>query len=195
MSLDDEFAAVLTGARDGAEWAWRRLYDDLAPVILGYLRAQRAPSPEDLTSEVLLQVVRDLGTFSGAESNFRSWVFTIAHHRLVDARRHEARRPSQATENATLDRHLDPTEIEEFVIEEVTTEELEMLFGVLTRDQRAVLLLRVVGGLSLPEVANVLGKQYESVRALQKRALAALREELAVNPYPFFGGVALTRVT
>ncbi len=194
MSLGDDFDAVLAGARSGREGAWRRLYDDLAPVLLGYLRAQRAPTPEDLTSEVLLQVVRDLGSFSGSESNFRSWIFTIAHHRLVDARRHEARRPSQATEHATLDRHLDPIEIEEQVVEDVTTEELEMLFEVLTRDQRAVLLLRIVGGLSLPEVASVLGKQYESVRALQKRALAALREELATNPYPFFGGVALTRV-
>lgn len=194
VSFDDGFEGLLAGARRGEDRAWAALYDRYAPAVLGYLTAQRAPSPEDVTSEVFLQVVRDLDHFAGDEANFRSWLFTVAHHRLIDDRRKVSRRPADATEHDVIDRHLPPVEIEGQVIETVTTEELETLFDVLTPDQRAVLLLRVVGGLKLPEVADVLGKQHESVRALQKRALAALRRELAERPYPFTGEVALTPV-
>lgn len=193
MPLEERFDAVLAAARAGDETAWTELYDDLAPVILGYLTAQRAPSPEDLVSEIFLQIVRDLDSFGGDEANFRSWVFTIAHHRLVDARRHVARRPSDAAEAGTLERACEPTEFEGEVLDQITTEELSMLLDVLTEDQRNVVFLRIVGGLTLPEVGRVLGKQHESVRALQKRALAALRKELATRPYPFHGDVALTQ--
>lgn len=190
----EEFDAILAAARGGEEVAWTALYDHYAPAVLGYLTAQRAPSPEDVTSEVFLQVVRDLGQFAGSEANFRSWLFTIVHHRLIDARRKANRRPAEAAEPEVLDRNLPSVEIEEDVLDDVSTEELAVLFDVLTPDQRAVLFLRVVGGLKLPEVGQVLGKQHESVRALQKRALAALRRELAEHPYPFAGGVALAHL-
>ena len=49
----------------GEDWAWRALYDELAPGLLGYLRARRAAQPEDLLGEVMLQIVRDLPSFGG----------------------------------------------------------------------------------------------------------------------------------
>lgn len=194
MPFEERFDAVIQAARCGDERAWVELYDELAPVLLGYLTAQRAPHSEDLVSETFLQVVRDLSSFAGSEANFRSWVFTIAHHRLVDARRFVARRPSEPAETHTLESRLPVIHIEEEVLEAVTTEELTQLLDILTEDQRNVLFLRVVGGLTLPEVANVLGKQHESVRALQKRALATLRKELSERPYPFLGDPALTQL-
>ncbi|MGH2695177.1 MAG: RNA polymerase sigma factor [Actinomycetota bacterium] len=84
MPLGEGFATTLAAARLGAEWAWGALYDDLAPAVTGYLRARGAPEPDDLTGEVFLQIVRDLRGFSGNEREFRSWVFTITHHRLLD---------------------------------------------------------------------------------------------------------------
>ena len=39
------------------------VYLRLAPAVLGYLRAERAPELEDLLGEVFLQVARDLGRF------------------------------------------------------------------------------------------------------------------------------------
>src|SRR3954469_7365164 len=87
------FTSLLEAAREGSEDAWQELYTGLAPVVLGYLRANGSPDPEDVLSEVFLQVARDVVKFDGDETGFRSWVFTIAHHRLIDARRHSARRP------------------------------------------------------------------------------------------------------
>ena len=53
---------------------------------------QGAGDVEDLTSEVFLAMFRNIGSFSGTEANFRSWVFVIAHRRLQDERRRRFRR-------------------------------------------------------------------------------------------------------
>src|SRR5215207_2826438 len=79
-------------------------YRDLAPAVLGYLRAQRARDPEDLLGEVFLQVTRDISRFRGDRDDLRRWVFTIARHRLIDDYRRRARRPEQ------LDRELPETQ-------------------------------------------------------------------------------------
>ena len=90
--LGDSFLTVIAAARSGAEWAWATLYRELAPSIRGYLRFRGAEEPDDLLGEVLLQLVRDLDAFDGDERAFRAWVFTIAHHRLLDDRRRQVRR-------------------------------------------------------------------------------------------------------
>jgi hypothetical protein len=58
MSLGEAFPQILQAARLGEEWAWRALYDNLAPSVLGYLRARGSPDPEDLTGEVFLHLDR-----------------------------------------------------------------------------------------------------------------------------------------
>ena len=90
---EERFSDLLAAARAGDEHAWERDLRGLAPIVLGYLRANGAPDPEDVLGETFLQVARDISRFEGDESSFRSWVFTIAHHRLIDARRYSARRP------------------------------------------------------------------------------------------------------
>ena len=44
--VGEEFASVLAAARTGADWAWKVLYESLAPTIAGYLRARGAPDPD-----------------------------------------------------------------------------------------------------------------------------------------------------
>src|SRR5882762_7704961 len=100
----EAFGEVLAAARTGAEWAWGRIYGELAPSIAGYVRAHGAADPDDLTGEVLLQVVRGLERFEGDEAGFRAWVFTIAHRRMVDDARRRARRPVDPAPVERLDR-------------------------------------------------------------------------------------------
>jgi len=65
------------------------------------------------------------------------------------------------------------------------TEEARALLEELTPDQRDVVLLRVFADLDLEETARVLSKPVGAVKALQHRALAALRRRLAsARPYP-----------
>lgn len=183
MSLDEEFPSVLSAARAGADWAWSRLYADLAPTLLGYLRARGAPDAEDLLGETFLQVVRDLEGFDGDESGFRSWVFTIAHRRLVDDRRRRGRRPVQPAGDDVLDTRLPPAPAgEDEVLAALGTEQVLALLARLTEEQRAALALRFVAGLTLPEVAAVLGRTANATKALQRRGLRALRRHLGVDP-------------
>jgi DNA-directed RNA polymerase specialized sigma24 family protein len=69
------------------------LYRRLAPPVLGYLRSQGVADADDLLGEIFLQVVRDLSRFRGDDAALRRWVFTIAHHRIVDTRRRAGGRP------------------------------------------------------------------------------------------------------
>ncbi len=56
---------------------------------------------------------------------------------------------------------------------------MRRLIDRLTEDQRAVLMLRIVAGLTVDEVARVVGKKPNSVKALQRRGLATIRKEIA----------------
>lgn len=179
----DGFDRVLAAARRGDEVAWTRLYLDLAPVLTGYLTGRGARNPEDVTSEALLQVVRDLRTFDGDEASFRSWVFTIAHHRLIDDARKATARPSDATEDHTIERHAPSSTFEDYAVANLGPAELEHLLMATTPDQRDVMLLRYVADLTLHETAEVLGKEYNAVKALHRRGMDALRAHVTSGSY------------
>jgi RNA polymerase sigma factor (sigma-70 family) len=178
LSLRKNFAAVLRAARTGEEWAWRALYAEFAPALLGYLRARRADQPEDVLGEVMLQIVRDLPSFDGDELEFRAWVFTIAHHRLLDERRRSARRPTEAMTAPEIERLGPLGDTEEDAFRALSAERVGRLLARLSSDQQNVILLRVLGELTSEQVAQVIGKTAGAVKALQRRGLEAIKCEL-----------------
>jgi RNA polymerase sigma factor (sigma-70 family) len=168
------FDDVLAAAQAGAAWAFERLYAELSPAVAGYLRVQGAAEPEDLTSEVFLGVFRGLGGFTGDEAALRSWVFTIAHHRLVDDRRRRSRRPAPLPLDGREER--DPGgDVEAEALAVLGGERVLALLAALSEDQRAVLTLRIIGDLTVEQIAEAVGKRPGAVKALQRRALATLR--------------------
>jgi RNA polymerase sigma factor (sigma-70 family) len=177
MTLE-RFEELLAAARHGDEGAWAEIFRDLAPLVLGYLRSNNAPDPEDTLGEAFLQVARDIERFEGDQRRFRAWVFTIAHHRLIDSRRHAARRPVEPVAEPP-----EPSEGAEDAAEEalarIGADEVRRVLAGLTEEQRAVLMLRVIGDLTIDEVARAIGKRPGAVKALQRRGLAAARRELA----------------
>ena len=173
------FAAVLRGARNGEDWAWRALYAEQAPALLGYLRARRADQPEDLLGEVMLQIVRDLPSFDGGKPEFRAWAFTIAHHRLLDERRRSARRPAEPMTTPELERLGPLGDTEEDALRVLSAERVGHVLAQLSPDQQNVILLRVLGELSIEQVAGVVGKTPGAVKALQHRGFEAIRREIA----------------
>jgi RNA polymerase sigma-70 factor (ECF subfamily) len=179
----DRFDDLLAGARAGRPASWDRLYHWLAPAVAGYLRVQGAHEVDDLTSEVFLAVFRNIGTFTGSEANFRSWVFVIAHRRLQDERRRRTRRPaaesfdeSSAHPAARAAEQLAaPLDTADEVLKALERARIERICSRLSPDQRNVLLLRIVGDLTLEQVAEVLGKSTDAVKQLQRRAFEAVR--------------------
>ncbi len=175
--LGANFTNILSAARTGAEWAWESLYEALAPSVLGYLRARGAAEPEDLTGEVFLHVVRDLHGFDGDERAFRAWVFVIAHHRLLDDVRARKRRPVDPRSDLPIEAIIGGADDE--ASKSLEEEHVRQIIEALSPDQRDVLLLRVLGGLTVDEVAAAVGKRPGAVKALQRRGLAAIQGSLA----------------
>lgn len=171
---------ALAAARTGAPWAWEAIYGDLAGPVGGYLRGRGALDVEDLVSETFLSVAKDIHSFSGDESAFRSWVFTIAHRRMQDAWRAQGRRVAVA-DGEDAQNHAERTwqgDVEDEAMVSMSVVEVEALLDHLTVPQRDVVLLRVIGDLSVAQTAEVLGASEGAVRALQNRALRDLRRVL-----------------
>ena len=181
--LGGGFEGVLARAREGDELAWAALYDDLAGPLLGYLRGRGAPEPEDQLGETFLQIARDLPSFTGDEAGFRSWVFTIAHRRLLDATRRRRRRPAAPLEP---DRLAPLAEAADGSADDVARavealgdrELIARLLAPLTEEQREVLLLRFAMDLDTATVGEVTGRSANAVAAMTRRAVADVRRLL-----------------
>jgi RNA polymerase sigma factor (sigma-70 family) len=168
---------TLEAARAGDRAAVEALYRELAPAVLGYLRAQGGSDPEDLVSETFVGMVRGLPAFEGDERAFRSWVFSIAHRRLLDERRRLARRPEEPIEPETLP-EARGGDVEREAEERLGTRWAVEAIASLTPEQRDVLLLRVLADLAAVDVARILGKSVGAVKSLQRRALLALARQI-----------------
>lgn len=173
--MGSEFTATLAAAQANQGWGFERLYGVFGPVVAGYLRLQGSPEPDDLTNEVFLSAFRSIRTFGGDEANFRSWLFTIAHRRLTDERRRSGRRPRLAGQDSSEVPQGTGGDVEDDALRLISTERVRQLCGRLAPDQRDVLLLRMVSGLSIEQAAEALGKSSTAVKALQRRALNAVR--------------------
>lgn len=182
MSRAEDFQSTLNAARAGAEWAWRALYEDLAPAVLRYVGARGAPEPEDVVGDVFVQVVRHISDFDGGPEQFRAWVFTIAHRRLIDGARSRARRPLHLSGDDVIEHHGPAGDVEEEALRALAQARIEATLAELTPDQRDVLMLRIVADLSIADVATVLGKPPGAVKTLQARAIAALKRKNFAAP-------------
>jgi RNA polymerase sigma-70 factor (ECF subfamily) len=131
-----------------------------------------------LLGEVFLQIARDLAGFAGDERQLRGWAFSLAHHRLVDDRRRRSRRPVEPTPVETLERRGPTGDVEAEALDRLGVERVRALLAALPEGQQTVLVLRILGGLTVEEVARVIGKRPGAVKALQRRGLAAVRREL-----------------
>jgi RNA polymerase sigma-70 factor (ECF subfamily) len=172
----ESFDEVLTAAREGSATAFEALWRDLQPSLERYLRVAASSAAEDLASETWLQVARDIRGFRGDENDFRRWFFTIARHRVLDHARKQKRGRAEAVPPAAFagipDRD-DPTG--EFIS---TSAALELI-ATLPAAQAEAITLRVVAGLSGPDVARIMGKRPGAVRVLTSRGLRTLAERLS----------------
>jgi RNA polymerase sigma-70 factor, ECF subfamily len=180
--LDGEFAAVVAAAASGKEAAFARLWRDAHPPLLRYLRVLSVDAAEDVASEVWLEVARGMSGFQGDESAFRGWLFTLARRRCVDNWRRVARAPVRLTaDHAELDASM-PDSAAMGAAERLSTEWALRLIARLPREQAEAIVLRVVAGLEVAQVARILGKSPGAVRVAAHRGLRTLSGMLADAP-------------
>jgi RNA polymerase sigma-70 factor (ECF subfamily) len=176
---DTDFGTALESAQAGDERAVAQLYDDVQPGLLRYLRWQEPAYADDLASEVWLAVAEGLQRFKGDPPAFKGWIFTIARRRLAEHRRREGRRPTRPVSPASMPQGLSNDDPSELIIGRISSQQaIAALTSVLPAEQAEVLVLRVVCGLPMDEVARVVGKKPGTVRVLQHRALRRLASQL-----------------
>lgn len=179
--MDNEaFSTSLALARGGDEAAFARLYRMVQPGLLRYLRGMALDAAEDVAAEAWLEVVRGLERFSGDRQGFTAWVFTIARRKAIDRSRYEGRRLTSALPD---DDAVGPTEpdVAEHVEQAEATEAALALVRTLPPDQAEVILLRVVAGLDIAQVAEMMGRSNGAVRVLTHRGLQRLGAMLAAR--------------
>jgi RNA polymerase sigma-70 factor (ECF subfamily) len=181
QSLREQFPRVLAAACAGGEWAWRELYEAVAPHLTRYLRARGVPEPGDVVGETFVKVVRYIEGFDGDEAAFRTWVFTIGRNLVVDDLRKRSRRPVDVAPDVQLVKAGPRGDAEDDAMRDLATAHVEEVLDHLSVDQRDVLLLRILGGLTIGEIALVVGKKEGAVKMLQARGLAAIRKQISAG--------------
>jgi RNA polymerase sigma-70 factor (ECF subfamily) len=170
------FAETLDAARRGDDRALAELWQELHPELLRYLHAGDPDGAEDIASDTWLEVTRRLDRFSGGEREFRGWLFTIARHRLIDARRRAARQRTSPVE--WLPDRPGVEDPASDVLVDLSTRASLRLVSELPPEQAAAVRLRVMAGLDTDVVAEIMGKQPGNVRVLSHRGLRNLARRL-----------------
>lgn len=174
--MPSEFQDRLAAAQAGDEKSFVELFRSIQPALLRYLSTLGGDLAEDVAGETWVSVVRGLGSFTGDEVGWRSWVFTIAHARLRDAQRRAARTPLPVDAHEALMTRAGLVDVASDVETLYSTEAALALVARLTPDQAEVVLLRYVAGLDVADTARVLGKRPGTVRVAAHRGLRRLQQ-------------------
>jgi RNA polymerase sigma-70 factor (ECF subfamily) len=161
-----EETLLIEAARAGDRAAFGRLYDGYARMVHGILLA-RAPRTEveDLVQEVFLYALRRLETLRDPAA-FGGWLAMIARNRALDYHRH-----AQETEEVSED-ITGPTS------PETEAQAVLAIIRALPEAYRETLILRLVEGMTGPEIAARTGLTPASVRVNLHRGMKLLREKL-----------------
>lgn len=175
---ESSFPRVLAGAKAGEAWAVEALFVDLQPRLLRFLRSSEGRAADDLAGEVWLAMARGIATFEGDVQAFRGWVFAIARRRLADHRRTGARRGTWPADPEAFAALTADADVEADVTGRLSAQAaVDLVTAALPPEQAEVVLLRVLGGLDVAHVAEVMQRTPNWVRVTQHRALRRLAKE------------------
>lgn len=162
--------------RNGDSQAWARLLEEFRPQIEGYARRMGAIDADDVAGATFESVTRHIARFSGSEAQFRSWIFTLAHARIVDDIRRRSRRPE--VELRSIDA---PLSVEVLDLVGDGDDQIAVALAQLSEEQRDLLEKRFVLGLPMREIAAATGRTEEATRVAIHRCARRLRELLTAD--------------
>ncbi len=176
--VEDDDALLKAAMAEPAAFAllYERYYDR----VYRYCRA-RTPTHEDgadLAQQVFLQAFSNLHRFRPRGSSFAAWLFRIAHNLAIDSSRRRRRQTIAwediADVSVLVSADLGP---EDAAIRSDELARLRVGINALAGAQREVLILRFAVGLSIPEIAAVIGKSVSATQMRLWRALQMLRKD------------------
>jgi RNA polymerase sigma-70 factor (ECF subfamily) len=184
VCADAEMAALLKSAQCGDPAAFDRIYNLYADKIFRYLYARlgQREVAEDLTADVFVRMIQAFPRFkvnsARPVASFSAWLYCLAGNLLRDQYRRQKHR-----DHLDLAEHLDVDSgapgLHDVLAADENNRDLLQAITRLNDEQRSVLLWRFGENLSVQDVAEMMGKSAGAVKALQHRALAALRRIMA----------------
>ncbi|MFP6764617.1 MAG: sigma-70 family RNA polymerase sigma factor [Planctomycetaceae bacterium] len=190
---DDQLMVRL---QEGDAAAFDEIVKRNSGILFGFfLKNTRDPHrAEDLTQEVLLRIYRQFWDYIPV-GRFKGWMFRIARNLLIDSIR---RRSHDCLVKAVKGRFEDETDILRSIAGQFLTPDQDFDFSELNEvvndllddlpeDQRLTFTLHHFSGLSLPEVAEVLGTSVPTTKSRLRLAREKLSDRLAqrgiLNPH------------
>jgi len=178
--IEADEAQWLERAKELDPAALEAIYDRYSPKIYSYIyrRLGHAALAEDLTAQVFLRMLEAIRDDRAWRTSFSGWLYRIAHNLVVDHYRRRSRSTRVSLEDAPplLSHDGDPAEITD---QKLAHEQVLRAMRKLTEDQAQAVTLRFLEGLSISEVSSVMNRSEGAVKALQYRAVVALRHLLS----------------
>jgi RNA polymerase sigma-70 factor (ECF subfamily) len=168
---DRQLMAAVARAREGDHDALRYLYVRYADNVYGYVASivRDEHEAEDVTQQVFLKLMSVLDKYEQRNVPFSSWLLRLAHNAAVDDLRRRRATPVEDMRGAD-----EPADVRGHEGLSLFREAL----ATLPEDQRTVVVLRHVVGLTPGEIAQRLGRSENSIHGLHHRGRRALRTEL-----------------
>ncbi|MBK9748084.1 MAG: sigma-70 family RNA polymerase sigma factor [Chloroflexi bacterium] len=167
---------LITQAQSGDEGAVSLLYETHVDAIFEYVRyrVDSKSTAEDLTSEVFLRMVRGLANYRDQGTPLRAWLFRIAANLIVD----HYRQRKWVSAGSLLDEVAsDDTDPIERLARSEDQLRLHLAIRALPEEYQDLLLLRFMENLPHTEIATIMNKSADALRAMQHRALKALAKQ------------------
>jgi len=175
--VNDYDEARLRRARALDRGALTAIYDEYHQPLYRYIYRQvhEVETARDLTAEVFRRFLQALQQRKGPDQQLRAWLYRTAYNVVVDHYRRQTHRRHLPLEEELVNANDDPARLAE---DQILAEQVKSALEQLTPDQRQVISLKFLEGLSNAEAAMILNKPVGAVKSLQHRALAALQRQL-----------------
>jgi RNA polymerase sigma-70 factor (ECF subfamily) len=168
-----EIRLAIARAKEGDRDALRLLYVRYADNVYGYVRSivRDDKEAEDLTQQVFMKLITVIVKYQDHGVPFSGWLLRLARNVALDhLRRH---RPTPIEDVLGADSHDDNDHAQD------RARDLHSALASLPDEQRSVMIMRHVVGLSPPEIAERMGRSESSIHGLHHRGRRALQQELS----------------
>jgi RNA polymerase sigma-70 factor (ECF subfamily) len=158
-------------AKEGDREALRLLYVRYSNNVYGYIRSivRDDKEAEDLTQHVFMKLMTVIVKYDDRGVPFSGWLLRLARNAALDHLRRRRAIPSEEVYSAN--NHRDEDELD-------SARSLRIAFAALPEEQRNVVMMRHVIGLTPPEIAAQMGRSESSIHGLHHRGRRALQQEL-----------------
>ncbi len=175
---EDEYRGLISQMAQGKEAALMSFYRIFEPKIFAFSKIRLNDSQEaaDLLHEVMWEIWRSAGRFEG-RSSVTSWVFGIAHHKVIDRIRSKSRHQAEPLETAPeIESDQD---LEVLITKKQMGEHLQRCLERLSDDHRQVVHLAFFEDLSYREISEIVGSPEGTLKARMFHAKQALKRCLS----------------